>query len=105
MATRQLVVAIALSHACAHAPAPRPGEARLAGITFEGNKQLSKSALVTGLALHRTQQRGGAPDPYQVQVDADRIRGDYLRRGYLDVDVRSRVERKGDDAYVIYTIE
>jgi outer membrane protein assembly factor BamA len=40
-----------------------------------------------------------------VQVDADRIRGEYLRNGYLDVDVRSRVERKGDAETVVYTIE
>ena len=91
--------------ACASAPPHRPGEERLAAIKFEGNQQVSSKTLVAGLALHRTQQRGGAPDPYQVQLDADRIRGEYLREGYLDIDVRPRVERKGDDATVIYTVE
>jgi len=99
-------IAIALwTAACAHGQAHRPGEERLAAIDFEGNHRLSDKTLVDGLALHRTLKRGRAPDPYLVQVDADRIRGDYLRRGYLDVDVRSRVERKGDDATVIYTVE
>jgi outer membrane protein assembly factor BamA len=32
------------------------------------------------------------------------VRGEYLRRGYLEVDVRSRVERHGDATTVIYTI-
>jgi len=102
---RALLLAIGLASACASAPPHRPGEERLAAIRFEGNQQLSSKTLVTGLALHRTEQRGGAPDPYQVQIDADRIRGEYLRNGFLDVDVRPRVERKGDDATVIYTVE
>jgi hypothetical protein len=61
--------------------------------------------LVTGLALRRTQTRGRAPDPYLIGVDADRIRGEYLRRGFLDVDVRHRTERNGDETTVIYTVE
>ncbi|MBS1119536.1 MAG: surface antigen [Deltaproteobacteria bacterium] len=93
--------------ACSHARTPvhRPGGEFLESIRFEGNQQLGRGELVTGLALHRTQRRGRAPDPYLVQVDADRIRGEYLRKGYLDVDVRSRVERAGDAATVIYSVE
>jgi outer membrane protein assembly factor BamA len=102
---RALLLAIGLAGACASAPPHRPGEERLVAIKFEGNQQLSNKTLVTGLALHRAEQRGGAPDPYQVQIDADRIRGEYLRNGYLGIDVRPRVERKGDDATVIYTVE
>src|SRR4051794_13520320 len=102
---RALLLAIGVAGACASTPPHHPGDERLAAIRFEGNQQLSSKKLVTGLALHRTQQRGGAPDPYQVQIDADRIRGEYLRNGYLDIDVRPRVERKGDDATVIYTVE
>ncbi|HEU4734315.1 MAG TPA: POTRA domain-containing protein, partial [Kofleriaceae bacterium] len=101
---RSLLAAIALS-ACAHGRAHRAGEERLAGVDFEGNQRLSDKALLTGLGLHRTMDRGGAPDPYMVQVDADRIRGQYLRKGFLDIGVTSRVERKGDDARVIYTVE
>ncbi len=101
---RNWLVAIALSAACAHAPPHKAGDERLAVVDFEGNKQLGGKTLLSGLGLHRTMQRGGAPDPYTVQVDADRIRGEYLRKGYLEVSVTSRVERKGDDARVIYTI-
>jgi translocation and assembly module TamA len=83
----------------------RPGDEVLKSIKFEGNKQIGQSTLVTGLALHRTQARGRAPDPYLISVDAERIKGEYLRRGFLDVDVRSRTVRQGDETTVIYTVE
>ncbi len=89
---------------CARGPVHRPGDEYLAGIHVEGNHALGDSTLTTGLALKRTQKRGRAPDPYLVDVDADRIRGEYVRLGYLDVDVKARVERDGDAATVIYTI-
>lgn len=100
-----LVLALAIAFGCAHAPAHQPGDEQLKAIKFEGNHQLSDKTLVTGLALHRTERRGGAPDPYLIQIDADRIRGEYLRKGFLDVDVRSRVDRRGDAATVTYTVE
>lgn len=89
---------------CARGPVHKPGDEYLAGIHIEGNSALKDSTLTTGLALKRTQKRGRAPDPYLVDVDADRIKGEYLRRGYLDVDVKARVERSGDAATVIYTV-
>jgi outer membrane translocation and assembly module TamA len=104
-ARRDWLTLIALSSACAHGRAHPAGEEWLAKVDFEGNRRLGDQALMTGLGLHRVLQRGGALDPYLVQVDADRIRGEYLRKGYLDVDVRSRVERNGDAATVIYTVE
>lgn len=107
MATwRHLVLAVAASSACAHGnTGPRATEDRLEKVNFEGNTQVKDKTLLTGLGVHRVLQRGGAADPYLIQVDADRIRGEYLRKGYLDVDVRSRVERKADTATVIYTVE
>src|SRR5262245_11977270 len=104
MTWRHLIVAIAAS-ACAHSTATRAVEDRLEKVDFEGNERLSDKTLFTGLGSKRVLKRGGAVDPYLVQVDADRIRGEYLRKGYLDVDVRSRVERKGETATVIYTVE
>jgi len=102
---RTLLLVIGVLSGCSHPPPHHPGEEQLTAVEFEGNKQLGKNTLLTGLALHRTLQRGGAPDPYLVQIDEDRIRGEYLRKGYLDIDVRSRVERKGEYAKVIYTVE
>jgi outer membrane protein assembly factor BamA len=108
MASRSVILAITLVAACANSEArraARAGEERLTRIDFEGNRELSDKTLLTGLALRRVQKRGGAPDPYLVQVDADRLRGEYLRKGYLEADIRSRVERKGDAATVIYSVE
>jgi outer membrane protein assembly factor BamA len=103
---RLLLLAVALSSACAHGSnTRREGGERLVAVNFEGNHELRNKTLLTGLALQRVLKRGGAPDPYLIQVDADRIRGEYMRRGYLDVDVRSRIERKADTATVIYTVE
>src|SRR5581483_5997494 len=83
----------------------RPGEERLAAVDFQGNQRIGDKALLTGLELHRVEKRGGAPDPYTIQVDADRIRGEYLRKGYFDVSVTSRIVRKGDDTTVTYVVE
>ncbi|CAN5844541.1 hypothetical protein BH11MYX3_BH11MYX3_04330 [soil metagenome] len=106
VAYRRCALALLVLGACSHGNAPhRPGDEWLSGIKFEGNKVRGSSTLTTGLALHRTEKRGRAPDPYQIGVDADRIRGEYLRLGYLDVDVQSRTERKGDATTVTYTIE
>lgn len=107
MFARPLAALAVFAAACGGATtaAHRPGEEYLKRIDFEGNRKLSTSTLRTGLALHRTQKRGRAPDPYLIGVDADRIRGEYLRRGYFDVDVRYRTERKGDETTVIYTVE
>jgi translocation and assembly module TamA len=103
--SRTALLTLTLIAACSHAPVHKPGDDYLRAIKFEGNSKLKSKTLVAGLALQRTQSRGRAPDPYQVQVDADRIRGEYLRKGFLDVDVRSRVEREGDASTVTYTVE
>ena len=99
------LAALALVVACSR-PAPRrPGDEYLKAIEVEGNRALPAGQLVAGLALRRTQRNGGPPDPYLVQVDAERIRGEYLRAGFLSIDVRARVERSGDGATVVYTVE
>jgi outer membrane protein assembly factor BamA len=101
----RLAVPLALLLGCSHQPKRTPGEDYLKTIRVNGNNKLSSKTLVAGLAIKRAQKAGRPPDPYQVQVDGDRIRGKYLRQGYLDVDVRPRVERAGDATTVIYDIE
>lgn len=105
----RLTILIALAGLCAACgekqPPRRPGEPYLKAIEIEGNEKLGDKTLVTGLALRRTKERGRPPDPYLIQVDADRVRGEYLRKGFLAIDVRSRVEREGDAATVIYSVD
>ena len=106
MRTSLIAITVLATAACGHTrPKRTPGDEYLKSIKVEGNEKLKSKSLVAGLALKRSAKRGRAPDPYLVQVDADRIRGQYLRKGFLSVDVRSRVERNGDAAAVIYTVE
>ncbi|MGE5186680.1 MAG: outer membrane protein assembly factor [Acidobacteriota bacterium] len=96
---------LALVAACGGTPVHHPGEEFLQAIKFEGNHAISSDDLRAGLALRRAQQMGASPDPYLVGVDRERVRGMYMRRGYLEVDVHSRVERHGEAATVIYRID
>lgn len=106
MSSRLFLTTCLVCVACGHSSPPRrAGDESLRAIKIENNRGLGDKQLVEGLALHRSKQRGYPADPYLVQVDADRIRGEYLRKGYLGIDVRSRVERKGNAAEVIYTVE
>ncbi len=91
--------------ACASHPKHAPGDEYVKKIKINGNKALSSKTLVAGIALDRAKKHGRAPDPYLVETDRDRIRGEYLRRGFLDVDVRPRVERDGDAATIVYDVE
>lgn len=101
-----VLAAIGLALGCGSKQKTRnPNDEYLKSVKFEGNKKLSSKSLVAGLALERTRKSGRSPDPYQVEVDGDRIRGKYLRDGYLDIDVRSRVERAGNAATVTYKVE
>jgi outer membrane translocation and assembly module TamA len=91
--------------ACHHQPVHRPGEEYLSAVEFEGNHAISAQNLRQGLALERARKLGTVPDPYLVPQDAERITGIYVRAGYLEVDVHSRVEHHGDATTVIFRID
>lgn len=91
--------------ACHHTPPHKPGDEYLKAIDFEGNRHFSDSDLKTGLALHRTKNAGRAPDPYQISQDTQRLRGQYQRDGYLEIDVQPRVDRVQDATTVTYKID
>jgi translocation and assembly module TamA len=99
-----LLVIGLLAAGCGHKVVHHPGEEYLSAIKFEGNHSIKTKDLRNGLALRRVQSLGSSPDPYLVVIDGQRVRGEYLRRGFMEVDVRSRVERHGDATTVIYTI-
>ena len=99
---RACLLAIA---ACHHTPPHKPGDAWLKSVEFEGNHALSRSALLDGLALHRTEKEGREPDPYQVELDTQRVRSQYVREGFFAADVQGRVERKHDATTVVYSIQ
>src|SRR5688572_16190470 len=102
---RFVILALIAMLACGEKKPPRrPGDDYLKKIDVEGNKQIKDKELLGGLALKRQQKRGRSPDPYLIQVDGERIRGEYLRKGFLGIDVRSRVDRQGDAATVVYSV-
>ena len=100
-----LIGLLLLATACGKKVVHRPGEEFLEAIKIEGNKSIDSKDLRAGLALRRIKKLGSSPDPYLVVIDGQRIKGAYLRRGFLEVDVRSRVERRGDATTVIYTVQ
>jgi translocation and assembly module TamA len=100
-----LIAVLLASVGCGKKVVHRPGEEFLDAIKIEGNASIKDKTLREGLALRKVKKRGASPDPYLVVIDGQRIRGAYLRRGFLEVDVRSRVERVGDKTTVIYTVQ
>jgi outer membrane protein assembly factor BamA len=106
--TRRALVAAACALAatgCHHAVVHKPGEEWLSEIKVVGNHSIGDDVIVDGLGLHRALVGGRAIDPYQLSLDADRIRGLYLRRGFFDVDVRTHVKREGGAQTAIFTID
>jgi translocation and assembly module TamA len=85
---------------------PRPGDVWLAGIRVEGNRSIGDDDLIPKLALRRAVDTGRPIDPHQLALDAGRIRAIYLRRGYFDVQVASRIDdRRGAQTAVFAIVE
>ena len=91
--------------ACHGGPVHHPGEEFIQAIRFEGNHAIDSDTLRSGLALEEVRGHGGAPDPYLVTQDRERVRGIYVRRGYFEVDIHSRVERHGEAVTVVYKVD
>jgi outer membrane protein assembly factor BamA len=82
----------------------KPGEAYLDKIVIEGNHAIESDTLIHGLLLERRAEAGRAVDEYQLVLDEQRIVGAYQRLGFLSVEVRSRVDHKGDADTVVFTV-
>ncbi len=91
--------------ACQHRRPHKPGDESLKAIEFEGNREFSDDSLRDGLALRRAQKAGRAPDLYQMELDTDRVKSQYVRAGFFEADVQSRIDRDADTSRVIYKIE
>jgi translocation and assembly module TamA len=98
------IAVLALIAGCQHPPVHKPGDDWVQSIKFEGNHALSNKALLDGLALHRAESHGYGADPYQVQLDVERLKGQYLREGFFDADVVARVDRNDLAETVVFTI-
>jgi translocation and assembly module TamA len=99
-----VAVALLALTACHHAVRRTSGE-WLADVRFQGNKGVSSESLREGLALARVQKSRGVADPYLISSDNERIRGIYVRRGYLEAQVHSSVAHQDQAVIVTFTIE
>lgn len=91
-----LITAIALG--CGRPEPVRPRAATyLAKIKIEGNKAIDDDDLVPGLALDRVRRGGRGVDAYQLSLDIDRIRAEYLRHGFFGVKVTAKVDGPADN--------
>ncbi len=106
MPRRWLLVVMFFALGCSGgASAVRPrGPAWIAKIEVEGSHAISQDELVPHLALDRTRRGGRAVDPYQLQLDTERVRQAYIRKGFFDVKVESRVEGETGPQKVIFKV-
>ena len=82
-----------------------PGAVELAAIRIEGNHAIQTGALEPALALHEVLRDGGELDPYLLAADTERIRAAYLRRGFFEATVGSRVGHRDDHHQIaVFTI-
>jgi outer membrane protein assembly factor BamA len=98
-----IVGAVCLGCGARQHPTDKPDE-YLAQIVTEGNRGIATADLIDGLSLHRAQHEGHAADPYAISQDTERVRGEFHRHGYFDVDVRSRLDHNGLAQTVVFTI-
>lgn len=84
-----LVIAIAVG--CSGPAIKHTGRAWIEKIKLEGNKAIDDDDVVPRLALERTRLGGRAVDYYQLTLDTERVRQAYVRKGFLDAKVASKV--------------
>ena len=106
--SRRSLLGLGIVSACGgsiHAPTHAPAAAdRISAIRIEGNRAIATAALEPALALHEAAQGGAAIDPYLVTVDAERIRAAYLKRGFFDAQVTTRVDRDARSQVVVFMV-
>jgi outer membrane protein assembly factor BamA len=107
---RSLVVLLALAAcgggASSSGTRPRtPGVEYLDKIVIEGNKTIPSDDLIPGLALQRAAIAHRSIDDYQLQLDNNRVAAAYQKLGFLSVNVKTRIEKKGDAATVVFHVD
>lgn len=102
----RLVVLLALVACGGAAPVRvhKPGDEYLVAIKIEGNTSIPSSDLIPGLALQRNAKGQRAIDDYQLQLDTARIEAAFQKLGFFQVQVKARIEKKGDAATLIFHV-
>jgi outer membrane protein assembly factor BamA len=83
-----------------------PGEEYLADVRVEGNTGIDEDTLQKGLMINpdRANQAERQVDPYQLNVDTDRILAAYQKLGYFKAKVVSRVDHTGAAQHVVFKV-
>lgn len=90
------LVALVVAFGCGGKARVKPiGVTYLAAIRIDGNATIGDDALRAGLALERVRANGAELDPHQLALDTRRIRALYMRKGFFDATVESRVVDDG----------
>jgi outer membrane protein assembly factor BamA len=85
------LLVIAIAAGCGGTPIKHNGPAWIEKIKLEGNHAIDDDEVVPRLALERVRKGGRAVDYYQLSLDTERVRQAYVRKGYLDAKVTSKV--------------
>jgi outer membrane protein assembly factor BamA len=101
---RWLVVVQVLLGCSGRARVHGPQEIWLKEIRIDGNREIPDDDLIPGLALDRTRRDGLRVDPYQLSLDTKRIKGAYVRMGFFEAKVDSRIDRKGNAEIAVFTV-
>lgn len=102
---RIVVVLTLLAAACGGRTITRAADKDwLEAIVIDGNEQVEDDDLTSQIAITRALGSDWVLDPYQVQLDTRRIRATYLRYGFFDVKVTSRVDSRSEDDVTVYTV-
>jgi translocation and assembly module TamA len=101
-----LLVLLAVAGCPGRTVKPRiPGAVYLAKIEVEGNHAIEDDDLIPGLTIYRAHLEGRSVDPYQLSQDTKRIRGAFVRLGFFDVTVDSKIVRDDQAETVTFTVK
>jgi outer membrane protein insertion porin family/translocation and assembly module TamA len=105
--SRWLGLGLLVLAACGGAGAKRvhkPGQEYLTGLAIEGNTSIASEDLIPGLSLEHNAEREMTVDDYQMQLDKERIATAYQKKGFLSVEVHSRLDHHGDAVRVVFAV-
>jgi outer membrane protein assembly factor BamA len=103
--SRWLLVVMFLALGCGGSSVQGPPRAAwIKTIKLEGNSAIDDDEVVPHLALERTRKGGRAVDPYQMTLDTERVRQAYVRKGFFDAKVFSKVIGETGPQTVVFAV-
>ncbi|MDQ3337044.1 MAG: BamA/TamA family outer membrane protein [Myxococcota bacterium] len=105
MPSRWLLVVMILALGCGGSSVQGPPRATwIKKIKLEGNSAIDDDDVVPHLALERTRRGGRAVDHYEMSLDTERVRQAYVRKGFFDAKVFSKVIGETGPQTVVFAV-